>query len=129
MLEPYKHHPEARKKIVLVSPGYMAREIAQLGFQETIWPSVFARLNMPKDMVLQRAQEDTRRSEQASDTWGIDHAVPGSFVAALVLDMTAPWDVNDAMNRLSGGVGVRSRQRSKTDRPETEMANFDDDID
>jgi hypothetical protein len=47
MLEQYQYHSTAHEKIVLISPGYVEWDIVRLGFDEVMWPSVFAKCNAP----------------------------------------------------------------------------------
>ena len=42
LLEQYAYNESAKKKIMLIHHGYVAREIAELGFTAVEWPKVFA---------------------------------------------------------------------------------------
>jgi hypothetical protein len=113
MLEQYSDHPLARRKIVLVSPGYVALEIQRLCLQEIEWPSVFAKRAPPPDMVVKHAKEKAKvqkqraRAQRSVSTPVVGGEVPTSNVHPKLLDMVPIWNVNAAMTRASSGVGFR----------------------
>jgi hypothetical protein len=113
MLEQYSDHPLARRKIVLVSPGYVALEIQRLCLQEIEWPSVFAKRAPPPDMAVKHAKEKAKvqkqraRAQRSVSTPVVGDGVPTSNVHPKLLDMVPTWNVNAAMTRASSGVGFR----------------------
>lgn len=49
MLEQYSTDDQLKKKVVLVHPGYVIPEIADLGYNAVEWSSVFTSMRMPGD--------------------------------------------------------------------------------
>ena len=127
MLEPYSSHLPSRRKIVLVSHGYMGLEIQHLGLPEVTWSAVFAHRNVPAHMIAKgqkearvRASATARRltlggrsiSTPSATTFkytalGGDEAGKEDVVWARLLDLVPSWNVNAAMGKASRGVGLR----------------------
>jgi hypothetical protein len=113
MLEQYSDHALAREKIVLVSPGFMAFEIQNLGLREVQWPRVFAQRTATPEVLLKQKKHDKRveslkgRMQRSLSTPMVSNVRDRPILPQL-LEMVPTWDVNAAVNKLSGGVGLRS---------------------
>ncbi|KIW66436.1 hypothetical protein PV04_05771 [Phialophora macrospora] len=113
MLEQYSDHPLARRKIVLVSPGYVALEIQRLCLEEIEWPNVFAKRVPPPDVAVKYAREKVKvqnqraRAQRSVSMPVVGGGIPTSNVHPKLLDMVPAWNVNAAMMRASSGVGFR----------------------
>jgi len=114
MLNVYYHDPVARQKVVLVSPGYLAKEIALLPYVVVEWPTVFAAQKMPKVQVeSERRLRQYLEREKAKD-W---------FVATVVMDITPTWAAKPVHLQ-----GLEARKRMLvTARGESEKAEFQED--
>lgn len=65
MLSPYQYNREAYDKVILVSPGYVEGEIANLGFRDVTWPSVFQnRSPSPSRRGVSRCNEKEKKLAQ-----------------------------------------------------------------
>jgi len=60
-LEQYTYDASAMEKLLIIHPGYVAREIGKLGFTSVEWASVFA--NHIDNLSLQKANRDAIRKE------------------------------------------------------------------
>jgi hypothetical protein len=129
MLEQYSDQPRPYEKIVLVTPGYVVPDIQKLGFRQVAWPSVFATLNMPKNLAHRAEKDEQLRKLQVSRLvadhgWsacrvrGCDDGEDASNhkrspdYSRVLLDLLPQWDMDDALGRCSGGLGVRGRRLS-----------------
>lgn len=112
MLEQYSDHPQARQKIVLVSPGYVATEILKLGLIETEWPSVFAHRRPPPEAIMKNEKEQKKliqqraRLQRSASTPSVRSESDASNVTPTLLDMVNTWNAKVAVNRASQGVGL-----------------------
>jgi hypothetical protein len=118
MLEQYTDHPTAHDKIVLVSPGHVAIEIFRLQFKTVVWTNVFAPAQIsPKQTNGSRTehlrQEQMQRRKEMQQAH-VEAQYGLSYGAQTQLAMKVPrWDINNAIARASGYVGVRSAQPQK----------------
>lgn len=62
LLEQYAYNESAKKKIILIHPGHVAREIAELGFTAVEWPKVFA--HYVDSLALSKAKREATVREQ-----------------------------------------------------------------
>lgn len=82
LLEQYALNDELRRKIVLVHPGYVIREIDALGFEAVEWPSVFQKKVMPSDSKLKAkrmaaAEAKAQHDRQIATTKMMIEIAPG----------------------------------------------------
>ncbi|KAK5044738.1 hypothetical protein LTR84_010512 [Exophiala bonariae] len=110
MLEPYVDHPSIREKIILVSPGFKAPEIAGLPFTTIVWPSIFKTEVAPRDISIKTAKHAREKQiAQWLSRLSLDKGTSAKTRAinftpkpAAVLDLLQPWDVHCALARYFG---------------------------
>lgn len=110
MLEPYVDHPTIREKIILVSSGYMALEIAELPLRTVMWPRVFAPARPSKQVaVIIERKAHERRKQRTLSKLGLDsskitkHQHIGSTPGPEMLsDLLQPWNVRLAVGGYFG---------------------------
>ncbi|KAJ9652403.1 hypothetical protein H2198_008324 [Neophaeococcomyces mojaviensis] len=70
LLEQYACDEAIREKVVLVHPGYIIHEIADLNFKAVEWPTVFQRAKMPSDALSKanKISDLLERREQSNTT-------------------------------------------------------------
>lgn len=110
MLEPYVDHPSIREKIILVSSGFKAPEIAELPFTTVMWPNVFTPTVAPRAVSVKIARNARERqiaktlskSNVDRDKSARTRAVEPAPRAVALSDLLQPWDVHCALARYFG---------------------------
>lgn len=110
MLEPYVDHPSIREKIILVSSGYKAPEIAELPFNTVIWPTVFRLTRAPKEVMIKIARNARdRQVAKSSSKFSLDknnrtRARTEDLTPRTenISDLLQPWDVHRALAQYFG---------------------------
>jgi hypothetical protein len=74
MLSPYQYNREAYEKIVLVSVGYVEREIGELGFRDVQWDAVFKQQSAPvsPSVAQMRVREQKKAKERTRTAIGLE---------------------------------------------------------
>jgi hypothetical protein len=74
MLSPYQYNREAYEKIVLVSAGYVEREIGELGFRDVQWDAVFKQQPAPvsPSIAQMRVREQKKAKERTRTAIGLE---------------------------------------------------------
>lgn len=65
MLEQYSSNEHIKSKVVLVHPGYVIPEIAELNYQAVEWPSVFMHMFMPPELRIKMRRTSERKNAEA----------------------------------------------------------------
>jgi hypothetical protein len=110
MLEPYVDHPSVREKIILVSSGFKAPEIAELPFHTVMWPKVFSPARASKQALTKSEKASRERQIQGTlNKLGLDNAsttrarplalTPGP---EMLTDLLQPWNVRNGIARYFG---------------------------